>query len=555
MHGADEQILRINPHLVVEVVGNRAAVGQGGETGPPPATDPAANGVVMQVGSAPAAGGGKPAGQHLHHRVELFAPQLPVGVRPAVGREQIVGLPLRGAGLGHDLLRQDVERLQRHLDPVQLPRLHRHQQGRAFHQFVAGQREQAPLGGPGDVVAGAADALQKRHDRLWRPELAHQIDHADVDPELQRCGGNDGAQLPALEPLLSVEALLLGQAAVVGRDLLLAEHGAQGVAHALRQAAGVDEDQGGAVVENQVGESLVEFLPHLVRHHRLKGRTGQLQRHLHLPPVPGIHDRARGRWMAGGAGDRPCCGARAAPRRSFARAGPRVDRGSRSGDPTEACAVCRSRARARTGARAGSRVDRGSGSGDPTEACAVCRTCARTEARAVCRSHARARTGTCVKRGSPAGAFARASATPGAGEEGRGGGQRLLGGGQANAGHRRRGEAVQPFQTERQVGAALGAEDGMDLVDDDGARGAQHGAAAGAGEQQVKRFRRGDQDVRRPPGHRRARRRRRVSGPQAGPNFRGRRRIGGQAAAELRQYPLQRRLQVAFDVVAQRLER
>jgi hypothetical protein len=51
----------------------------------------------------------------------------------------------------------------------------------------------------------------------------------------------------------------------------------------------------------------------------------------------------------------------------------------------------------------------------------------------------------------------------------------------------------------------------MDLVDDDGADGSQHLAAAGRGEQQEERFRGRDQNVRRLAQHRRSLRCGRVS--------------------------------------------
>ena len=50
---------------------------------------------------------------------------------------------------------------------------------------------------------------------------------------------------------------------------------------------------------------------------------------------------------------------------------------------------------------------------------------------------------------------------------------------------------------EREVAAALVAEEGVDLVDDDGLDGAEDLAAALGGEHEVEGLRRGDEDVRR----------------------------------------------------------
>ena len=55
-------------------------------------------------------------------------------------------------------------------------------------------------------------------------------------------------------------------------------------------------------------------------------------------------------------------------------------------------------------------------------------------------------------------------------------------------------QALQPLEAERQVGAALGAGDGVDLVDDHGADAAQD-VPPPRGQQQVEALRRGDQNV------------------------------------------------------------
>jgi hypothetical protein len=61
-------------------------------------------------------------------------------------------------------------------------------------------------------------------------------------------------QLAALEALLGVEPVFLGQAAVVRGDVFLAEALAQVARHALGHAARVDEDERGAVQRHQFGQ-------------------------------------------------------------------------------------------------------------------------------------------------------------------------------------------------------------------------------------------------------------------------------------------------------------
>ena len=62
--------------------------------------------------------------------------------------------------------------------------------------------------------------------------------------------------------------------------------------------------------------------------------------------------------------------------------------------------------------------------------------------------------------------------------------------------------ASQPFERNRQVRSALIVGDRVDFVDDDRFDIAQNGPALFRGQQDVKRFRCGDQDVRRPLQHR-----------------------------------------------------
>ena len=68
------------------------------------------------------------------------------------------------------------------------------------------------------------------------------------------------------------------------------------------------------------------------------------------------------------------------------------------------------------------------------------------------------------------------------------------GGGQAGAAGGG-GEVLQPGQAERQLVAALGAGQGMDLVDDHAAQAGEQGGGVGLAAQQGQAFRRGQQDV------------------------------------------------------------
>jgi hypothetical protein len=83
--------------------------------------------------------------------------------------------------------------------------------------------------------------------------------------------------------------------------------------------------------------------------------------------------------------------------------------------------------------------------------------------------------------------------------------QRLLCCRETNALRNVGGEAGEALQREREMGSALCARDGVNLVHDHGAKGAEHRATAHTGEQDVQRLGRRDEDMRRFAQHLRAR--------------------------------------------------
>ena len=112
-------------------------------------------------------------------------------------------------------------------------------------------------------------------------------------------------------------------------------------------------------------------------------------------------------------------------------------------------------------------------------------------------------------------------------------------------------QALEALEREREVDAALRAGDRVDLVDDHRANAAEHAAAAHAREHDVQRLGRRDENVRRLAQHARARRRRRVARANGDANLGKRLARRGEALAQLGE----RLLEVALDVVVQRLER
>src|SRR5207253_6014402 len=87
-----------------------------------------------------------------------------------------------------DLLRRDVEASGWNLDLVEPPVANRAHRGGTFEQIVERQCEQAPFRRRVELMARAADSLDRGRDAFGRVDLTDQLDRADVDTELQRRG-------------------------------------------------------------------------------------------------------------------------------------------------------------------------------------------------------------------------------------------------------------------------------------------------------------------------------------------------------------------------------
>ena len=459
--GAEQERLarpRLVDHLLVELadaapvgqvdreqaaVGDRAGVGDGQRAGAAARADRARHAVPDDPRAQLAELLRRVAAvEHVEHVLELLARQL--GVRVGARDERVERVHgqavVAGRGRhGHDLLGEHVERVARHdrgLDPALA---HALGNDRALEQVGAELREDAALAGVADVVAGAADPLQARGDRLRRLDLQHEVDGAHVDAELEARGRDQARQLARLQLVLDDQPLLAGQRAVVGaRDRLLGEL-VQPQREPLGAAPAVDEDQRRPVLLDQVEQLRIDRRP----------------------------DRLA--------------------RRLLARALERVERD--------------------VGVGLDHRLHR----------------------------HVDLQ----VERLAHAGVDDRARAL-GADEEAADLLERVLGGRQADPLHISARRLLQPLERERQVSAALGLRDGVDLVHDH-LLDAVEDLRGLAGQHQVERLRRGDQDVRRVADHRLALPLRRVTGAQGDLD------VGADAA--------QRRAQVLLDVVRQRLQR
>ena len=121
-------------------------------------------------------------------------------------------------------------------------------------------------------------------------ELHDQVDRTDVDPELERSGRDDGAQLAVLELVLGIEPQLFGQAAVMRHHDAFAQPLLQREGDALAHPARADEHERRPMCADQLGQPVVDLARHLVAGDaaQLVGRN--LYRQLHRATVPDIDD-------------------------------------------------------------------------------------------------------------------------------------------------------------------------------------------------------------------------------------------------------------------------
>ena len=117
--------------------------------------------------------------------------------------------------VGDDLLGQHVERVAQEAAGLDEALAHAPDDHRGLEQVAAMLRVQRALAGLADAVAGAPDALQTPRHGARRLDLDDEIDRTHVDAQLEAAGGDDGAQLAALQLVLDDHPLLAGERPVV----------------------------------------------------------------------------------------------------------------------------------------------------------------------------------------------------------------------------------------------------------------------------------------------------------------------------------------------------
>ena len=144
---ADGTAFRFQDHIVVELIRDHPAIGQGGQPGARPGSEAAVDRVVVEVPAAPAAAGGEALVQHLQELAKFRFAELPVGPGAGKALKQLVFSPFPACRFRHNLLRQHIQGALRHRYAIQFIAPRRVQERGALHQIVPAQGKQTPLGG------------------------------------------------------------------------------------------------------------------------------------------------------------------------------------------------------------------------------------------------------------------------------------------------------------------------------------------------------------------------------------------------------------------------
>ena len=186
---------------------------------------------------------GVTSGEHIENGFEDGAREIRVRRGGAHELEEIIDVPLVERNDGNDLLSEDVERIARVVDALDLPLIHRLRDGGAGDEVGAIFGVDDGVADGADVMAGATNPLHAAGDGWGRFDLDDEIDGAHIDAEFERGGGDETAQSAELEAVFNLFALRDGDAAVVRADQCFLREIVDGAGDAFGEAAIVDEDE------------------------------------------------------------------------------------------------------------------------------------------------------------------------------------------------------------------------------------------------------------------------------------------------------------------------
>ena len=261
VEGADDGFGGQGDDVVESGFGDGSAGGDGRQARAAAGAEAMVDLVAVEVGAEASALGADAVAEHGEDFVEGFAGEIAVVAGASDEGEEIVFAPFVGGAGGDDLLGEDVERRVGEDELVEVSLMDGAEDGGALDEFVAGGGEEAALGDGSAPMASASDALEGRGDGAGRADLADEIDVADVDAEFERGGGDEDAALALFEAALGFETEMARERAVVGGDVVFSHALGEAVGDALDQAAGVDEDESGAVLRGRAARGAGRFRP------------------------------------------------------------------------------------------------------------------------------------------------------------------------------------------------------------------------------------------------------------------------------------------------------
>ena len=174
--------------------------------------------IVMQQRSTATPGGGNSLRKHRDHGIELLARKISIRIRRAHESIHLVFAPRLAGRFSDDLLGENVERVLRNLDALQVSAANAVDERGAFDQLVARGREEDPARLRADPVSRTSDTLQSDRNRPRRSDLDGEIHGADIDTEFERGGCDNGFQFTILQADFRFLTQRARQTAVVRQD-------------------------------------------------------------------------------------------------------------------------------------------------------------------------------------------------------------------------------------------------------------------------------------------------------------------------------------------------
>ncbi len=177
--------LRQHDHLVIEMIGDGTAILKRRQARVGSWAQFAVNYIMIKKSCTPPPARGVSRSHHVDKLVKLFFFEIAIGPGRTYQCIQCLRFPLTGTHFCDYLLRQHIEGRYGNAHPVQFAGTNTEQQSNAFHQVIAGNGEQPAFRDFTYCVPGSPYPLDERGDAARRTYLAHQVDVADIDPELK----------------------------------------------------------------------------------------------------------------------------------------------------------------------------------------------------------------------------------------------------------------------------------------------------------------------------------------------------------------------------------